>query len=150
MSRALVCGIASGFCVTAAARQPGWLPKPLWSRGAFPPLSACLSVPLIFFIQWDFAKLYKTFTFRTKNEAWEADAIKRTAQLCFPSRQPSPKITGTWSIHLPAERAPLRAGSHGLWNHKRLGFLGQDHAARFGAGQALARPMHGAGHSSRA
>lgn len=31
-----------------------------------------------------------------------------SAQLSFLSRQPSPKITSSRSIHLPAERAPLR------------------------------------------
>lgn len=79
-------------------------------------LSACLYIPLTWlFITMGFCKAcINHLDSEPKKRHREADAIKRAAQLSFPSRQPSLKITGTWSIHLRAERAPLWARFRGL------------------------------------
>lgn len=100
--------------------------SPLVTVSSSLPLSACLYIPLTrLFITMGFCRAWINHLHsEPKKRHGEADAIKRAAQLSFPSRQASPKITGSWNIHLRAERAPLWAGSCGLWNHKGLGFLG--------------------------
>lgn len=78
--------------------------------------------------------LSKSFTFRPKKRHREADAIKRAARLSFPSRQPSPKITGT------SEQNGLLSGSDPVAFEitKDVASWILDQTAGLGAGQALA------------
>lgn len=62
-----------------------------------------------------------------------------SAQLGFLSRQPSPKITSSGSIHLPAERAPLGPDPAAFAVTKGLAFWVLDETAGLDFGSAGAR-----------